>query len=171
VQRDTRTPGPRPDERRVYRHRFGWFFILAGSLCAFSAAASVVPGLAQGDVFRLAMGLLQLPAVIAMLVLARVLRIETSPEGLAYHNSGFYTVRAGWDDVDRVARVPFRGGSGRVECILLRRSSVRGWTGLAWALPKAERGLTIPLGKARSTWSGADELKRDILRHAPHAVS
>lgn len=169
MQGDTGSRGARPREKRIYRHRFHWLFVLSGLLCAVAAAVSVVPGLAEGDVLRVVVGLLQLPTVIVMFLLSRALRVETSPEGLAYHNMGFYTVRAGWEDVDRVAWVPFRG-MGRVECILLRRSRVRGWTGLVWAIPRAERGLTIPLGKNWSNWSDTDELRSDVLRHAPHAA-
>ena len=169
VQGDTAPPGPGLRGRRVYRHRFRWLFLISGPLLAFGAVVGLVSGLAEGDVSRLVVGLLQLPGAVGMFLLARALRVETSPEGLAYHNMGFYTVRAGWEDVERVARVPFRG-MGRVECILLRRSTVRGWTGLAWAVPNGERGLTIPLGSGWSSWSDADELKRDVLRYAPHAV-
>lgn len=165
----TETPGPGPDDRRVYRFRFRWLCVLAGPLGALAAAYNLAFGLANDNLYNVLSGLVLLPNVIFAFLLGWVLRIEISSEGLAYHNMGFYTVHAGWDDVDRVARVAF-GGVRRVECVILRRSTVRGWTGPAWALPKAERGLTIPLGKAWSSWSHGDELKREILRRAPRAA-
>ena len=169
MQGDTATPGSWPREKRVYRHSFRWLSILLGSLCALAAAYSVAFGLANGNPTNVVFGLTQLPMVVLAFLLGWVLRVETSPEGLAYHNMGFYTVRAGWEDVDRITGVPFRG-MGRVECILLRRSTVRGWTGPAWAVPKADRGLTIPLGKSWSSWSSVDDLRREVLRNAPRAV-
>lgn len=169
MQGAAETLGPRPDDRRVYRLRFRWLCVLRGPLCALAAAYNLAFGLANDNLFNVLFGLVLLPNVIFAFLLGWVLRIEASSEGLTYYNMGFYTVHAGWDDVVRVARVAFTG-MGRVECVILRRSTVRGWTGPAWALPKAERGLTVPLGKAWSSWSHGDDLKREILRHAPHAA-
>ncbi|WP_047864793.1 hypothetical protein [Rubrobacter aplysinae] len=167
---DIEAPEARGSERHVYRMRFYWLYILFGVFLFFYASAIFGQGLTEGDALLLLSGLLMLPAGALFPLIGWVLRVETTPEGLTYHNMGFYTVRAGWDDVDRVGRTPFRL-MGRVECILLSRSSVQGWTGGAWMVPRSERKLTIPLGKSRWTWSNADELKRDILRYAPHAVS
>ena len=169
MQDETSSPGSQYRERRVHRHRLNWVFVLVGSLCALSAAYGLAYGFANGNASNMLLGLLVLPSAVPYLLLARVLRVETSPEGLAYYNMGIYTVRAGWEDVERVARVPFRG-MGEVECIILRRSSVDGWTGLAWALPEERRPLTIPLGKWRSFWAGGDELRREVLSRAPHAA-
>ena len=91
------------------------------------------------NLINVVLGLTQMPMVVLASLLGRVLRVGTSHKGLAYHNTGFYTVRAGWENVDRVTSIPLRG-MGRVECILLHRSTVRGWPGPAWAVPRAAGG-------------------------------
>lgn len=169
MQEETGSLDARPQERRVYRLGGGWVFVLIGALCALGAAYSLAFGFAYGNASNVFSGLLVLPSAVACFVLGRVSRVETTPEGLAYHNSGFYTVRAGWEDVEEVARVPFRG-VGEVECVVLRRSEVRGWTWVAGAVRRDLRPLTIPLGKGRVTWSDADGLRREVFGRAPHAA-
>ena len=158
--------GARLRARRIYRHKLRWLFIFMGALCFVGAMFNLVLGLANAEILYVIVGLLQLPLVGFMFLLARVLRIETSSEGLVYHNMGFYTVRAVWADVERVRGVPLRM-MGEVECVVLSRSTVSGWTGLAWALPKRECILTIPLGEE---WSSVADLRGDIRHHAPHAI-
>ncbi len=162
---DAGTPEARSQGNRVYRPRAHWLLLFAGLLGALGGCANLAFGLATANALNVVSALLVLPGAALMLLQARLLSIEIRPDGLAYRNMGFYTVYASWEDVERVAEVPLRF-MGEVECILLRRSTVRGWTGAAWALPKNERGLTIPLGKNRSFWSYADDLRRDISYHA-----
>ena len=169
MQVETGPPEPQSFERRVYRMKFYWFYILFGVFVFFYASATFGQGLIEGDALLLLSGLLMLPGGVLFPLIGWVLRIETTPEGLTYHNMGFYTLHAGWSDVDRVGRVPTRM-MGRVECVLLRQSSVRGWTLGAWMVPRSIRETTIPLGKSRWNWSNADELRRDIQRYAPHAI-
>jgi hypothetical protein len=104
-----------------------------------------------------------LVAAAANLSLGLGLRIVTSPDGIAYHNSGMYTIDTPWSNVESITALPLRG-MGTQRCLMLREPAVRGWTGLAWSLPAELRGRVIPL---TANWSHLDELEQEIRRYAP----
>ena len=149
--------------------RGNWIIVVAGAFFALGAAYYLASGFAEPNGANVLVGSVLLPGAVFYFLQARTLRVEASPEGLVHHNMSLYTVRARWEDVEGVGRVRFRM-VGEVECVLLRRSEARGsWLG--WAVPKERRGLVIPLGNAWSTWEDVDGLRREVLRHAPHALS
>lgn len=166
MQESARQPEAQSRRRRIYRPKFRWLLILIGILSVVSVGFNLALSIADYTVFNAVSILLPLLTAVFMFLLAQTLRTETSSESLAYHNMGFYTIRASWADVDRVSSISMRL-MGEIECIVLSRSTVRGWTGLAWALPKPDRSLTIPLGRS---WSNEEDLRDDIHCHAPQAA-
>lgn len=104
-----------------------------------------------------------LVAAAANLSLGLGLRIVTSPDGIAYHNSGMYTIDTPWSNIESITDMRFRG-MGSQRCLMLREPAVKGWTGLAWALPAEMRGRVIPL---TANWSHLDELLQEIRHYAP----
>ena len=93
-----------------------------------------------------------------MLACAQILRIVISPSGIAYHNSGLYTIETSWPNVVGINMIEFPL-AGSVQCVVLQEAAVTGWTGLAWMLPASERGRTIPLSDG---WTRLPELEQSI---------
>ena len=93
-----------------------------------------------------------------MFAYAQILRIVISPSGIAYHNSGLYTIETPWANVTGILslEVPLVGP---IQYVVLREAAVTGWTGLAWMLPASERGRTIPLSNG---WTNRSELEESI---------
>ena len=65
--------GARLRARRIYRHKLRWLFIFMGALCFVGAMFNLVLGLANAEILYVIVGLLQLPLVGFMFLLARVL--------------------------------------------------------------------------------------------------
>lgn len=143
--------------RKVYYHQYRWFYVLAGT----GLLAAALWKLATAHASALVL-LLVLEAVFAF-AMGGILRIETSAQGISYHNLGFYTIQASWNNVARIGPVPMRF-VGEIRCVILHEPAAQGWTGLALSLPAGERGRTIPL----SGWAHRDELEADIRRFTGH---
>lgn len=154
---------PSPATEKVYYHKNRALFMVLGvmmlALSVFEFVALAVsrqPALIFPGVWMLLLSAW-------MLSMGRVLRIVVSPGGIAYHNSGFYTIQSPWTNVESIASVPFfRWGS--IRCVRLRELAVSGWTGLAVGVSPDLRGRVIPLSGG---WADRDDLEREIRRHAP----
>ena len=93
-----------------------------------------------------------------MFACAQILRIVISPSGIAYHNSGLYTIETSWANVTGILTLEFPL-VGPIQYVVLQEAAVTGWTGLAWMLPASERGRTIPLSNG---WANLSELEQSI---------
>jgi hypothetical protein len=144
----------------IYYHKYRPLFFLMGLVLLMMA------GWSFGHSSSLWPGLVLVLNATWILSLAQLLRIVITPDGIAYHNSGFYTIATPWDNVERITDLPF-AGIGPVRCVVLRQSAVTGWTRLAWMLTPEQRRRTIPLS---SGWAHLDELEQQVRHYAPHVA-
>src|SRR5215213_3913758 len=93
-----------------------------------------------------------------MFACAQILRIVISPSGIAYHNSGLYTIETSWTNVVGINTLKFPL-AGSIPCLVLHEPTVTGWTELVWMLAVAERRRTIPLSNG---WADLPELEQSI---------
>lgn len=141
----------------VYHLKIRWPLLISGLLIVGGGSYY---GIRIGDPFLILALLLY---AVYVFVLAQVLRIVVSPDGIAYHNSGFYTIQSSWLNVDRIVTVSTLMGN--VRCLKLRFLSARGWTGVTWLFSAPERGRTIPLSGG---WARSEQLEQQIRQYAPH---
>ena len=145
-------------DNKIYYPRFRKLYLFLG---VFNIVLSVVVFVVTNTLTRVLV-----PSLIGALLLyiGLSLRIEISSKGIAYYNILNYHIFSAWHNIAGVEKVKFRFVD-EVRCLTLLRPASKAWTASAIAVPRERRSLLIPLDK---NWQDIQQLKKDILNHAPH---